>query len=50
MQDLRASKEASPEMEVDVVLDGKVLKTVTITKENLCAGLLQWAKGKGVVA
>jgi hypothetical protein len=32
---LRASKEDSPEMEVDVVLDGKVLKTVRITKENL---------------
>jgi uncharacterized protein YfaS (alpha-2-macroglobulin family) len=32
---LRASEEDSPDMEVEVVLDGKVLKTVKITKENL---------------
>ena len=32
---LRASKEGSPDMEVEVVLDGKVLKTVKISKENL---------------
>ena len=32
---LRASKEDSPDMEVEVVLDGKVLKTVKISKENL---------------
>ena len=32
---LRASEEDSPDMEVEVVLDGKVLKTVNIKKENL---------------
>lgn len=32
---MRSSKEDSPAMEVEVVLDGKVLKTVTITGENL---------------
>ncbi|MEE2623193.1 MAG: alpha-2-macroglobulin, partial [Verrucomicrobiota bacterium] len=32
---LRASKEDSPDMEVEIVLDGKVLKTVKISKENL---------------
>jgi len=32
---LRASGEDEPDMEVEVVLDGKVLKTVKITKENL---------------
>ena len=32
---LRASKEDNPDMEVEVVLDGKVIKTVKISKENL---------------
>ena len=32
---LRESGEDSPDMEVEVVLDGKILKTVKITKENL---------------
>ena len=32
---LRESKEAGPEMEVEVLLNGKVLKTVKISKENL---------------
>jgi len=32
---LRKSGEDSPDMEVDVVLDGKVLKTVKITKETM---------------
>jgi len=32
---LRASEEAKPEMEVEVLLDGNVLKTVSITAENL---------------
>ena len=32
---LRESAEADPDMEVEVVLDGKVLKTVKISKENL---------------
>ncbi|MGB1131368.1 MAG: alpha-2-macroglobulin, partial [Haloferula sp.] len=32
---LRASGETSPELEVEVLLDGKTLKTVKISKENL---------------
>ena len=32
---LRASGETAPEMEVEVLLDGKTLKTVSISKENL---------------
>lgn len=32
---LRASGETAPELEVEVLLDGKVLKTVAISKENL---------------
>ncbi|NNC90331.1 MAG: alpha-2-macroglobulin [Akkermansiaceae bacterium] len=32
---LRGSGEDAPEMEIEVRLDGKVLKTVTVTKENL---------------
>jgi len=32
---IKASGESAPDMELDVVMDGKVLKTVKITKENL---------------
>ena len=32
---LRASGETAPDMEVEVLVDGKLLKTVKITKENL---------------